>query len=426
MKVTITPSSLSGSVTPPSSKSHTIRSIILGTLADGTSVIKNPLLSLDGLAPINSCKQLGANFFWNDGKDLLEIEGISSNLKTPTNVLNIANSGTSLYFLTSICSLLPETTVITGDDSIITRPIKPLLDALNHLGATCYTTRSTGTPPAIIKGPLQGGQTSISGKISQFTSSLLFACPLAKNSSIIRPDNLQEIPYVNMTLSYLEQSSISYTKDIDFKEIVIEGNQYYKSLNKAIPVDFSSAAFLIGGAVLTGEGVRITGLDFSDFQADKVFIDILQQMGANIKIGRDYCDIKKSKLHGIQIDLSQSPDLLPIISVVATQAEGTTTIVNVEHARIKETDRIACMHTELSKMGAHIKEAQDGLTITKSDLQGTSVTGYSDHRITMSLIIAGLISKGQTTVDTVESIKVTYPNFVDHLLSLGATIEHKD
>ena len=426
MKITINPSSLQGTVTPPTSKSHTIRSIIIGSLANGSSLIKNPLLSLDGLAPINPCEQLGASFSWNNNKDELLIDGIGDNLKTPTNVLNIGNSGTSLYFLSSICALLPETTVISGDESIISRPIQPLLDALNNLGASCYTTRSIGTPPAVIKGPLRGGTTSISGTTSQFTSSLLLACPLAKNSSIIKPDKLQEKPYVDMTLSYLDNSSILYDNKDSYKEIIVEGGQSYKPLNKIIPADFSSAAFLIGGAVLTGENVRISGLDFTDYQADKVFIDILQEMGADVTIGKDYCVIKKSNLHGIQIDLSQSPDLLPIVSVVATQAESTTKIINVEHARIKETDRIACMQTELSKMGARIIESRDGLTISKSDLQGTNVTGHSDHRITMSLIIAGLISKGKTIVDTVESIKVTYPNFIDHLLSLGATIEQQN
>ena len=423
VKITINPSSLQGTVTPPTSKSHTIRSIIIGSLADGSSLIKNPLLSLDGLAPINSCEQLGASFSWNNNKDELLINGIGGNLQTPSNVLNIGNSGTSLYFLSSVCALLPETTVISGDESIVTRPIKPLLEALNNLGAFCYTTRSTGTPPAVIKGPLRGGTTSISGTTSQFTSSLLLACPLAKASSIIKPDNLQEKPYVDMTLSYLDNSSILYNKKDNYKEIIIEGGQNYRPLNKTIPADFSSAAFLIGGAVLSGDNVRVSGLDFSDYQADKVFIDILQEMGARIKITGDYCEINKSDLQGMEIDLSQSPDLLPIVSVVATQANGTTKITNVEHARIKETDRIACMHSELSKLGAHVTESRDGLTITKSDLHGTNVTGYSDHRITMSLIVAGLISKGKTTVDTVESIKVTYPNFIDHLTSLGANIE---
>lgn len=423
MNITVNPSSLEGTVRPPTSKSHTIRSIILGTLASGKSVLTNPLLSADGLAPIESCMQLGGKFLWNNDRTVLTIEGTEGNLQTPANILDIGNSGTSLYFLSSVGSLLPETTVITGDKSIVTRPIQPLLNALNSLGANCYTTRATGTPPAIIKGPLHGGETTISGKTSQYTSALLLACPLAENSSTIIPDNLQEKPYVSMTLDYLKNSNIEFTSDPEYNEIELEGKQSYKPLSKTIPVDFSSAAFLIGGAVLTGENVTITGLDFNDQQADKKFIDILIEMGATIKKGPDYLVVSKSDLHGIEIDLSQTPDLLPIVSVIATQAEGTTSIHNVEHARIKETDRIACMNTELSKFGAKVKERRDGLEISKSALKGTSVTGYYDHRITMSLIIAGLVSKGKTVVDTVESTNVTYPDFIQHLLSLGANIE---
>lgn len=423
MKITVSSSILNGTIQPPTSKSHTIRSIIIATLANGTSNIQNPLLSLDGLAPIEPCIQLGAQVTWNDSKTELQIEGTGGKLQTPSNILDIGNSGTSLYFLTSVCSLLPETTVITGDSSIVRRPIKPLLDALNILGASCYTTKSNGTPPAIIKGPLKGGETTISGKTSQYTSSILLSSPLASGDSFIHPDNLQEIPYVDMTLDYLRKSSINFTMDPDYTTFKIEGNQSYKRINKTIPVDFSSAAFLIGGAVLIGNNVKITNLDFNDYQADKVFLNILKEMGADITFGPDYVIIKQSELKGQEIDLSQAPDLLPIISVVATQATGKTVIKNVEHARIKETDRISCMNTELSKLGASIKERQDGLEINKSDLTGRRVTGYHDHRITMSLIIAGLISKGQTVVDTVESSKVTYPNFIQDLQSLGANIE---
>lgn len=423
VQITVNPSSLNGSIQPPTSKSHTIRSIIIGSLAEGISIIKNPLHSLDGLAPIDACTQLGAICTWNQDKTELFIQGTGGEIQTPSNILNIGNSGTSLYFLTSVCSLLPETTVITGDSSIVTRPIKPLLDALNNLGAYCYTTRSSGTPPAIIKGPLKGGQTTISGKTSQYTSSLLLASPLALGNTTIYPNNLQEKPYVDMTLDYLTKSDIKFTVDPEYTALQVEGNQSYKKITRSIPVDFSSAAFLIGGAVLTGNNVKINNLDFNDYQADKIFLSILKEMGANITIGSDYAIISKSELKGKEIDLSQAPDLLPILSVVATQATGKTIIKNVEHARIKETDRITCMNTELSKLGVTIKERRDGLEIIKSDLTGTTVTGYHDHRITMSLIIAGLISKGQTVVDTVESTKVTYPNFIQDLLFLGANIE---
>ena len=425
MRFKIQPSILTGKITPPGSKSHTIRSFILATLAEGTSAITNPLLSNDGIAPITACQELGGTFQWNEEKTEVTVTGTASELRMPRNTLDVGNSGTTLYFLTSICSLLKGKSVLTGDHSIQSRPIGYLLEALQTLGAKSKSLSKPNFPPIQVEGPLQGGVTKVAGVTSQYTSSLLLSCPLAINDSIIEPVDLQEKPYVLMTLNYLKNTGIQVTYDESYSRFTVNGNQSYKKFQKEIPSDFSSAAFLIGAGVLAGQDLTITNLDFTDDQADKKFVEILEKMGAEVKKTSTSLTISQSCLHSMDIDLSQSPDLLPIMAVVATQAQGTTVIHNVKHARIKETDRIKVISEELRKMGATIEEREDGLLIKESKLQGTVVDGHHDHRIVMALSVAGLVASGRTTVLTAESANITYPNFTKDFQKLSGNIQIK-
>lgn len=419
----VQPSVLTGTARPPTSKSHTIRCIIGGTLADGTSVVHDPLLSADGLAPLQGCSLLGGKFFWDSpDRSTLTIEGTSGEPTIPADVINVGNSGTTLYFLTGTTSLLPETTVLTGDPSINGRPIQPVTEALNQLGAQCYPTRSTGTPPVVVRGPLVGGQTTVAGTTSQFTSALLFAAPFAREETTITPSNLQEKPYVRMTLEHLDRFGVSYETDPDLNSFSLADSQGFRSFERFVPGDFSSAAFLLGAGVLVGDPVVVENLDFSDHQADKVFATVLSDMGGDVHISGSSITVKQSALTGTTVDLSQCPDLLPILSVVATQAEGTTQITKVGHARIKETDRISVMRSELTKMGANIEETTDGLIITGGKLNGAKVQGHHDHRIVMALAVAGLVASGETVVDTAEATQVSYPTFANQITSLGATL----
>ena len=414
---------LTGKITPPASKSHTIRSIILSSLAEGTSIITNPLLSNDGLAPITACQELGGMFIWNEEKTELTVTGNAGELRIPKNIIDVGNSGTSLYFLTSICSLVQGKSVLTGDQSIQSRPIGSLLEALRTLGAKNKSLTIPNYPPVQVEGRLKGGETKVAGITSQYTSSLLISCPLAINDSIIKPIDLQEKLYVSMTLNYLKNIGIKIACNKSYSKFIVEGNQRFKKFQKKIPADFSSAAFLVGAGILTGQDLTITNLDFTDDQADKQFVDILEKMGAEIKKTPTSLTINQSCLQGTDIDLSQSPDLLPIMAVVATQAQGTTVIHNVKHARIKETDRIAVISEELRKMGVAIEEQADGLIIKKSELHGAVVDGHHDHRIVMALSVAGLVAKGKTTVLTAESANVTYPNFMKDIQTLSGNIQ---
>ena len=413
-------SNISGITIVPPSKSHTIRSIIISTLADGKTIINSPLKSMDIYSTLEACIKIGAEIdICNKG---FIIKGTNGNLKVPLNTIDVGNSGTSLRFLTGICSLIDGISILTGDNSIKNRPIQPLLDSLNYLGADCRTISGNGNPPIVIKGKIRGGTTSINGFTSQYTSSLLICSPLANNYTIIKPINLQEKPYVDMTLEYLSKSGIKFYKNNDYSEFIVPGRQNYKSFRVNIPSDFSSGAFLLAAASIKNSDLTIKKINLKDIQGDKKIIKILRDFGTNIKENGNSVSIKGSNLKGIEVDLSDNPDLLPILSVVGCCAKGKTILKNIEHARIKESDRISVMTNELQKMGAKITEEKDKLIIKNSNLKGTKVHGYNDHRIVMSLAIAGLVAKGKTTVDTVESIYKTFPNFMKTLRDLGAKI----
>ena len=329
------------------------------------------------------------------------------------------NSGTSMNIVTGISSLADFEVTLDGDDSLRSRPMKPLLDSLTELGVRTISHNNSGKPPVKIKGPYKGGKAVINGLNSQYVSSLLFTAPLAKNDTEIIVENLHEIPYVYITLKWLDEQNIKYEKKDDLSWFKIYGNQTYVAFDKEIPSDWSSAAFPICAGLITDSDILIKGPDINDIQGDKKIIDLLISMGANIFIEKEGIRVRNSNLKGKIIDLNAMPDALPVLSIIGCYASGETIIKNVAQARIKETDRIKVMSEELTKLGAKIKELPDGLQINKSDLIGNKLNGHHDHRIIMALSLAGIISEGQTTIDTVESIGVTFPNYIDQMKNIG-------
>ena len=414
---------LEGEIIIPSSKSHTIRAVIIASLAEGTSKISNPLSSADTMAIVNACKALGAKI---DTKNKAEwiIEGTNHTLKKPTEALNMANSGTSLRLISGIIAALCDFEVqLEGDDSLSTRPIQPLLKSLNELGAEALSVNNDGYCPINIKGKMQGGSTETVGITSQYISSLLLACPLLENDTKITVVKPHEIPYIKMTLKWLDQQNIKYEVSDDFTKFKITGNQKYKPFEKTIPADWSSAAFPLVAAAITNSNILMKGLDIDDTQGDKAIIDYLKKMQADISIEEQGIRIKGRQLQGCELNLNSTPDALPALSVLGCFAEGTTTLINVAQARIKETDRIKVMAEELSKMGADIKEREEGLIIHQSTLKGSKLRGHNDHRIVMALSLAGLIAEGKTEITTAEAINATFPNFVDLMKKVGAKVE---
>ena len=413
---------LNGAVRIPASKSHTIRALIISTLAEGKSELLNPLKSGDTISCLEACRAFGAEISEEKNKWIVQGNGVSS---PPNDVINVGNSGTSLYLLLSAAALIPGATVFTGDYQIRRRSAKALIDSLNELGAECFSTRGNGCAPLVIRGKMKGGKTTIVCPTSQYLSSLLISCPLAECNTEISVPLLNEKPYVDMTLDWLKGQNIKF-ENSDYKTFKIKGGQKYKPFVKEIPADFSSATFFLVAAAITNSDVTLNGLDMNDTQGDKAVVDMLKKMGAEIETGENFVRVKDGKLTGAELDLNATPDALPAMAVAGCFAKGETRLVNVPQAREKETDRIAVMAAELKKLGADIEELPDGLVIRESLLKGGQARGYDDHRVVMSLAVAGLRSEQPIKVDTAESAGITFPNFAELMNSLGAKMKKID
>jgi len=421
MKWRVLPSTVAGAVVVPPSKSHTIRALLAAALAQGVSRIGRPLTSGDGASAIGAAKTLGARI--EENGDGLIVTGIGGDFEAGTDDFDMGNSGTSTNLFASAAALGRRRRRIDGDESLRRRPVRPLLEALGRLGAS-YSFESTNRDlPFYIEGPLQGGATIVNGISSQFVSSLLFSCPLAAGDTDIAVENLHEKPYIELTLWWLDTLGIRYEKSNDFSHFHVYGRQSYRPFTMAIPGDFSSATFPAVAAAITGGALDISGIDFSDPQGDKRIFDILAAAGVPVEKDRFSARIGAAPgLAGGVIDLNTMPDALPAVAVLGCVAEGTTRIVNVGHARIKETDRLAVMAAELTKMGALITEESDGLTICHSRLKGALVNGHDDHRVVMALTLAGMVAQGETIIDTAQAAAVTYPGFVEDFGKIGARI----
>jgi 3-phosphoshikimate 1-carboxyvinyltransferase len=425
MKWRVLPSKLSGVIDVPPSKSHTIRALLVATLAGGTSKIVKPLMSGDGASAINAVKSMGAHV--DEKGDTLLVTGVGNNYELGTDDLDMGNSGTSTNLFASAAALGNRLRRFDGDNSLRLRPVKPLLTALQQLGAE-YHCEATGRDlPFTIKGPLRGGSATVNGISSQFVSSLLLSCPLIPNDTILQIVDLHEKPYVEITLWWLDRLGIRYDKSDDLTRFHIFGGQTYRPIDMRIPGDFSSATFPAVAAAATGCALTITGTDFSDPQGDKNVFDVLAAMGIDLHKEKTSVVVNGTAgFSGMEIDLNAMPDALPALAVLGCRASNTTRIFNVAQARIKETDRIKVMVMELKKMGARIQEEKDGVTVHQSVLKGAHVNGHDDHRVVMALAIAGMVAEGETIIDTAESAAVTYPGFLEDFSKLGAHIEKVD
>lgn len=418
--VRIKRSSVNGSVICPPSKSYTHRVVAVATLASGRSVIRNPLIARDTKATIDGCRKLGSYVCIEDEKILVNGR---SEFTIGYRVINAENSGTTIRILTAMASLVKEgNTMLYGDSSLNKRPMQPLLDALKQLGVWCRSL-AHGTPPLLVNGGgINGYRVSITGSVSsQFISALLIPSVYSKDGvEISVVDEQVSYPYIDATIAVMDRFSAKVKND-NYKHYYID-RQEYRATEFTVPGDFSSAAMLLAAGALAGD-VTVHGLDFSLPQADARIIDILKAMNADIKVGIDYVRVSNSNLEGNEFDLRASPDLLPVVSILALKAKGKVEIRGVKHARIKESDRIANIARELVKLGAEVKEYEDGLSIKAPErVKSAMLESYDDHRLFMALCIASLLAD-ECVVNGAESVDVSYPNFLDDMRRLGANIE---
>ena len=408
---------LSGKIIIPSSKSQTIRALLISVFSRGVSYIKHPLISDDTESCINAVKAMGADVsILENGNITVDATYAFSDMDELS--IDAGNSGTTEYLSLPMLSSLGIQVNIDGDEMLRKRPLKPLLDALESLGAETESTE--GFPPASIRGPLDGGECTIECKTSQYLSGLLLGAPLAIGDSHIKCSVLFEKPYVKMTLKWLDDQGIKYRISDDLEEVWVKGGQSYKPLDTYIEGDFSSASFFFVAAAIHGTEVTVEGLDKNSTQGDKEILNILEKMGCSIKWNGMAVTVKgPEKLKGGVFDLNAIPDTLPALSVAAAFAEGDTILGNVEQARIKETDRIKVMRENLNELGVEAEERRDALIIHgNGSVKGGKDKGYGDHRVIMALAILGTRTEEKTEIDDVSAASVTFPTFFDLLEKL--------
>jgi 3-phosphoshikimate 1-carboxyvinyltransferase len=424
MRFRVRPGTLQGSARIPGSKSNTTRAVAFATLAEGTSVINNPVPSRDCFSTCEVCRGFGAEI--ENLPDRWIVKGVGFP-QLPADVLNVGNSGTTLYIVIAMAALIPDGyTVITGDYQIRYRPSGPLLGSLVTLGATAFSTRGNGCAPLVVRGRLKGGQTTLPGVNSQWLTPLLISGPLAEGDTEVLVENLQERPYIAMTLGWLERRGIRYEQE-GMRWFKVYGGQAYPPFQETIPADWESACFPLVAAAITDSDVTVLGMDARDHQGDKAIIEILQAMGADVEVrnhGLDGIRVRGGReLTGIEIDCRDLPDAPPILAVLGTQASGRTVLRNLGASRLKETDRSRVIARELRKMGARISEEPDALIIERSDLHGAEIFGNHDHRIVMATAVAGLVAKGETVIDTAEYYAISFPTFYEVMTGLGHPLE---
>ena len=419
MNCRVEKSEIRGNIVCPSNKSYTHRAIFLASLADGKSIIKNILRSGDTNATINACKNFGVEI-----KDVGNDITVSSTgeLKIHSNTIDAANSGTTIRIATAISALSNDKIVLTGDSSLKKRPMQPLLDALESLGAKCSS--SNGNPPISVSGTIKGGEVKIPGNISsQFISALMITAPKLENGLILNiQGKLVSKPYIDATITVMKKFGVNVETKTPYKKYIIP-KQNYKSTTFVIPSDFSSLALLLSAAVLLGENLTIQISTGSMPQADEAIIDILEIMGVVITLDKNVIKIKSpEKLDGGKFDLSNYPDLIPAIAILALKTSKPIKIFNVEHARYKETDRITIIARELTKLGIKVVEKKDGLVLNNSDnLTNADLNSENDHRLFMAFCIAGMYV-GNCTISHPESVEISYPNFISEMKRIGCKI----
>lgn len=432
MKISAAKHSLHGQIHVPGSKSQTIRSVMLATLAEGESVIRNPLPSKDGLASLEAAKAFGAKV--EQGENEWRIQGLRNHVSAPSDVVNTMNSGTTTSFVLGIAGLADGYTVVTGDEQIRHRPWKEETDALNELGAEAvHTIPGSKCPPIVVHGPMKGGIAHLQGLSSQYTSGLLIPAALLPEGTVteLHVKTPMETPYVTMTEDFMRRFGAEIDTS-DFHHIVVTGGQKYHGTDCTIDADWSSCAFPIVAAACTdGSEVTILDVNFEDSQSDKRVADILTEMGADITKNYENRSITirgGKKLHGLrEIDMNAIPDSLPILCVAACRAEGDTVFTHLENIRLKETDRVVTMHEVLTKCGADIEVLEDRMIVHGGKtLTGTEVPSFGDHRIAMAMSVCGLFAEGKMVIQDAQCAEVSFPKYYGLMNSIGASFGREE
>ena len=406
-----------GVITPPPSKSHTHRAFFLSALSPGSCKVFNALDSLDTRATLNAVKAIGAEV--KRHSDNIEI--VNNGLCAPDKTVDADNSGTTMRIFAGIASMFDSPITITGDASLRSRPMAPLLDALSEMNVKCSS--NEGKAPVTICGPNKGGDVRINGNVSsQFVSSLMITAPMLVNDTVIHIEGvLSSRPYVNITADMMKRFGSDVV--MNNSDIRIRGGNGYTGRDIIVPSDMSSASFpLVAGAL--GGSVTARNMDMNDPQGDKKIVDILKEVGANVSVSGSEITASANELKATDVRMGDIPDLFPIVAVLLCTAPGKSVLYGAPQLRFKESDRIKATVNMLSALGADVRETDDGCVINGvKRLNGGEVEHHEDHRILMAGAVASLLCDGEVMMKKSNCYDVSYPLFLDHIKKLGMNAE---
>ena len=405
-----------GTIRPPGSKSITNRALVCAALANGRSELHGALASEDTHVMIDSLQRLGIEVIQNSRHKTLTVAGCGGQLPADRAELFVANSGTTIRFLTALVASGVGHYRLDGIERMRQRPIGDLLDALSQLGPTCVSESGNGCPPVRIDTPgLLGGHARVAGDISsQYLSGLLMAAPNAQQAVTIEVDGeLVSKPYIDITLQVMAAFGVQVERD-GYATFRSDAPQPYQAREYRIEPDASAASYFWGAAAVTGGRVTVEGLSRDALQGDVAFCDVLARMGCEVDFQSDSITVTGKPMRGIEVDMNAISDTVQTLAAVALFAEGATTVTGVAHNRHKETDRIGDLARELRRLGAEVEEREDGLRIIPATLRPAEIETYNDHRMAMSLALVGLKSPG-VVIKNPACTQKTYPDFFSDL-----------
>ena len=404
---------ISGTVTPPASKSHTHRAFFLAAMSQKDCVIAGPLISQDTESTLGAVAAMGCRIKRGCSNVRISSEG----LHAPSGTVNAENSGTTMRLFTGIASMFDSPVTVTGDSSLIKRPMGPLLDALAKLGVKCSS--DNGRAPVTVCGPNRGGEVSIRGDVSsQFISALMIVSPMLPNDTVIRIDGtLLSRPYVNVTADMMERFGADVS--VNGSVIRVRGGTGYRRTDITVPSDMSAAAFpLVMGAL--GGSATVMNADLGGKQGDAKIVDILRDAGASVSADGDKVTVSKGELKGTDVNMGDTPDLFPIVAVLLSTASGKSRLYGAPQLRFKESDRIGTTVNMLSALGADITGTDDGCVIRGvKGLKGGKIEHLEDHRILMSAAAASIVCSGDVAMEGSRCYDISYPMFLEHAATLG-------
>lgn len=402
-------------VSLPGSKSYTNRALLMAALAKGESLLRNALFSDDTERMTECLNQLGVEVQADPQVKTIRVNGSGHPLRTPEEPLYCGNAGTAIRFLAPFCALGDGVVVLTGNERMQKRPIQDLLDGLRQVGVDATDLEGTGCPPIrICGGGLRGGKCRIEGSHSSqyFSALLLSAARMEEGLSLEVEGELVSKPYIDMTLAVMERFGIHAVNE-DYHRLRVPPGQEPVACDYTVEGDASAASYFLAAAAVSNGTIRVGPIPQDTCQGDTGFVDVLVRMGCAAVHDGDRIDLSGGPLHGIDVDLNAMSDTAQTLAVVALFAQGPTTIRNIANARIKETDRIAALAQELTRIGAGVEEFPDGLTIHPAETyKPVEIETYDDHRMAMSFAVAGIHVPG-LVIQNPGCVSKTFPDFFE-------------